>query len=216
MSRWPLINMFVISIERTRLHIFLGVFKKIELYIKSTKGVNGKHLNKKKLQADKTLSAKRTSMKRGVIGCFLSHRRIWQIVDTKNYSHAVIFEDDARPLTNLRSIGTRISTIIRSLNKHAPNWDVLLLGRNPRKAKNGDRLTKYCVRSGAFWGLFAYVIRNKTVRILAKQKTVQEISLPVDVLLSRLGRKRVIQVFAADPPLFRYDATFKSMTFGIK
>mmetsp|Transcript_1923 Transcript_1923/g.1726 ORF Transcript_1923/g.1726 Transcript_1923/m.1726 type:complete len:368 (-) Transcript_1923:104-1207(-) len=33
---------------------------------------------------------------RGVLGCYLSHRKFWQLVVDRNYSQAIVFEDDVR------------------------------------------------------------------------------------------------------------------------
>lgn len=59
---------------------------------------------------------------RGMIGCFLSHRRIWQHVVEEHLPAAVVFEDDVRICPDLTG---RLQGLLAELPS---DWDVCLLG----------------------------------------------------------------------------------------
>eukprot|EP00316_Scyphosphaera_apsteinii_P024345 CAMPEP_0119318024 /NCGR_PEP_ID=MMETSP1333-20130426/45337_1 /TAXON_ID=418940 /ORGANISM="Scyphosphaera apsteinii, Strain RCC1455" /LENGTH=326 /DNA_ID=CAMNT_0007324119 /DNA_START=180 /DNA_END=1160 /DNA_ORIENTATION=+ len=59
---------------------------------------------------------------RGVIGCFLSHRRFWEKVQEEGHSCAVVLEDDVEVMPGF-------SSAVRDyLSELPPAWDVCLLG----------------------------------------------------------------------------------------
>uniref|UniRef100_A0A1I7ZVK3 Glycosyltransferase 25 family member n=1 Tax=Steinernema glaseri TaxID=37863 RepID=A0A1I7ZVK3_9BILA len=78
---------------------------------------------------------KRT-LKKGEIGCFLSHYRIWKDVIEHNYQRVLVFEDDLRFLHN----GTqRLLETMEDIDFHETEWDLIYLGRK-KMAAEGDEL----------------------------------------------------------------------------
>lgn len=62
---------------------------------------------------------------RGVIGCYLSHRKFWQLVVDNQYESAIVFEDDVQLVPNFKEILT--NNLIDVVEKNT-TFDVLLLG----------------------------------------------------------------------------------------
>ena len=60
---------------------------------------------------------------RGVIGCYLSHRKFWQMVVDENYDSAIIFEDDVKLVHNFRE---KLAYHLKLFGDE--KYDVVLLG----------------------------------------------------------------------------------------
>uniref|UniRef100_A0A8R1IRZ5 Glycosyl transferase family 25 domain-containing protein n=1 Tax=Caenorhabditis japonica TaxID=281687 RepID=A0A8R1IRZ5_CAEJA len=71
-------------------------------------------------------------MKKGEIGCFLSHYRIWQDVVRNKLEKTIVFEDDLR----FSHDGlTRVREVLQDLEATKKSWDLIYLGRK----KQSDR-----------------------------------------------------------------------------
>lgn len=73
-------------------------------------------------------------MKKGEIGCFLSHYRIWEEVARSRYSRVVVFEDDVRFLENST---IELTEMVEDLMKMRTEWDLIYLGRK-KMSPHGD------------------------------------------------------------------------------
>jgi hypothetical protein len=64
---------------------------------------------------------------RGVIGCYLSHRKFWKLVVDFNLSSAIVFEDDVLLVDNFKD---KLINNLEQLNKDGEdvNLDVLFIG----------------------------------------------------------------------------------------
>jgi len=94
---------------------------------------------------------------KGEIGCFLSHVSLYKSLIDSAYSYSVIFEDDAKILTD--DLNT---LIIEELNKN-PSEDFFFLGYN-RKCPQKTRASICSIFNGPkFWGFHAYIINNKSI-----------------------------------------------------
>jgi collagen beta-1,O-galactosyltransferase len=71
-------------------------------------------------------------IKRGEIGCFLSHYRIWEEMIEKEYDRILIFEDDIRFTENATKI---LREMVEDLMKTQIDWDLIYLGRKKNDAK---------------------------------------------------------------------------------
>mmetsp|Transcript_14371 Transcript_14371/g.13869 ORF Transcript_14371/g.13869 Transcript_14371/m.13869 type:complete len:371 (+) Transcript_14371:147-1259(+) len=60
---------------------------------------------------------------RGVIGCYLSHRKFWQMVVDRNLDHAIIFEDDVKLVDNFKD---KLQDHLTLFGQE--KYDVVLLG----------------------------------------------------------------------------------------
>jgi len=73
-------------------------------------------------------------MKKGEIGCFLSHYGIWNHVVQKGYERVIIFEDDVRFAENST---VELAAVLEDIIKTRLDWDLIYLGRKKMTA-HGD------------------------------------------------------------------------------
>ena len=178
-------------------------------YVKEWVGIDGRKLNLGKLLEKQII---KKPMKRGVIGCFLSHLKIWKKIHTQNLGPVLIMEDDATWKRSFAFGLKRINVAMRYLNQTHPSWDILLLGRNPRRCENQKQITNNLAHSGQFWGLFSYIVSKKGAAKLAQ---IQGIEKACDVLVSDLGLKGELNIFAFTDEICTYIQKYKSDTFRI-
>jgi GR25 family glycosyltransferase involved in LPS biosynthesis len=122
-----------------------------------------------------------STMTRGQIGCYMSHRRAWQrVVDSKEES-ALILEDDCC----LKPTPGRVKYIQRVFAEQLKGipWDLVYLGRNPSLCVNKRRARENVVVAGKTWGLFAYAVTAAGAQKLL-DGTAGPIRRPVDVVVS--------------------------------
>jgi collagen beta-1,O-galactosyltransferase len=70
-------------------------------------------------------------IKRGEIGCFLSHYWIWKQVVERELSRVIVFEDDIRFTENATRI---MHGMVEDLMKQQTDWDLIYLGRKKNNA----------------------------------------------------------------------------------
>lgn len=197
---WPKImqNIFVISIRPARLKKCLKRLGILASLVTIIPACDGKYIDRYKWTAEGTLSPK-CNLTSGMLGCFESHCRIWRYVIENNIDYALILEDDACLLPT-STILYRILRCLDDIKAMNLQWDMLFLGRSFKKHQNFKRLTPNVTVPGEFWGMFAYSIKNQCARYLIRQKEITTYKLPVDVVISRLGRRRRLRLLAIDPP----------------
>ena len=155
-------NVYVITIRTdrwNRMRTRLGNWAK---YVKRFQGTNGNTINARSWYNEKKLGLKH--MKRGRIGCYDSHVRVWKTIQQTAVPFALVLEDDADFGYSSHLI-SRIQGAIRTLGSHA--WDVLLLGHyNDRKYKPG--LGNGISRATKWQPMHAYLISQTGVKKLLK------------------------------------------------
>ena len=119
-------HIFVVNLDRakSRWEHIQEVMKNAELNVERLPGVDGRTLTKQELN---TVSTKIGTFfqPRGVIGCYLSHRRFWQYVVDRNYSSSIIFEDDVRLIPGFKN---KLTTSLQKLENDKFEYDVIFLG----------------------------------------------------------------------------------------
>lgn len=189
-------NVYVITIRNDRYRRFMDQFneKKKEsgtvasryrgLTICKVEGIDGNHLDKAKLQQDGKYEPidEYNEMTRGQIGCFLSHRKVWELIASseKEEEEGVGFvcEDDCDLRWN-PEIAQFINQAISQVNFI---WDVLYLGRFPSFSRSLGRIRPNIVKTGKTWGLHAYLLTRKAASELLEASV--PFSVPVDVFVS--------------------------------
>eukprot|EP00981_Chlorochromonas_danica_P009633 scaffold2798_cov160-Ochromonas_danica.AAC.2 len=94
--------------------------------------VDGKNLPSSTLAKETTMLA-RMFQPKGVLGCYLSHRKFWQLVVDSNLTEAIVFEDDIQLVDNFRE---KLLENLRDLNR-SEKFDVILLGAIGRVHPDG-------------------------------------------------------------------------------
>ena len=133
-------------------------------------------------------------MSYGEIGCCISHRNVWELALGRNLPMVAIFEDDV--LVHNRNFKTRVRN---ALNALPHDWDVLYLGYMNtngigESVKGTDSLRKVTFLFGAY----AYIVRNKGLKILAGQLPIDR---PIDNFLGMLTETGVLTAYAVFPPV---------------
>jgi GR25 family glycosyltransferase involved in LPS biosynthesis len=197
-KNWPVKKIFVISIRGQRLRRCLKRLGPLSKYVVVLDYCDGRTINRKKWIKRKYIkpNCKLTS---GTLGCFESHRRVWRYISHHQLASALILEDDVK-LYPTSTILLKIIHGLRQIQQYSLQWDLLFLGRSHKKHQNKERLSKTIVRPGQFWGMFAYIIKYKTAVDLLQNPEINTIILPVDVVISRLGRHDHLKILAIDPP----------------
>ena len=142
----------------------------------------------------------------GMLGCFQSHRKAWQLVADRRLARGLILEDDVRlhdgAVTQTRD----------AMQQLPPDWDILFLGchscgmpgpmdtvlafaigANHRER----RVSPTVIRPGLASGTYAYIVSSRGARKLLAM--LPEPSNHVDLAISSLGSN--VQTFAIDPPV---------------
>lgn len=136
----------------------------------------------------------RDVLTRGQLGCFDSHRRVWQKVLENDSDYAMVLEDDA----NLRPADhQQITAVIEHAFSELPNgFDFLYLARNPAIAEVKKRLSPTLVIPGKTWGLMAYILSKRAAYFLLHLS--QTMRVAVDLFVSQQGLSK-LRAYAIDP-----------------
>jgi glycosyl transferase family 25 len=194
-ATWPskFSEMFVITIRRQRWADAQRRLKFLGGHLHKIQGTDGRVINKKAWRKSNKVGNPR--MRRGQIGCFESHRRIWEHVAKNNIPYAVIFEDDVdiRP----QHLNT-IAAAYKQMEEADPNWEILFLSRSRLKRPTKKKISKNLVVPGTSWGCFAYVISHKAAKSLCAHALPMRRALDVYVF-QQTPRMRT---YAVHPSLF--------------
>ena len=122
----------------------------------------------------------------GAVGCYLSHKNIWQYCHRTN---VIIFEDDADipPYTY-----DQISTLLKQL--HGKDWDILLLG-----FVSNQRSSTSMVRIKRFFCTHAYIVRDPQNLHKKVSNAIPRPAQQIDSDLSDLSEKGIINVYGYGP-----------------
>jgi glycosyl transferase family 25 len=194
-GKWPeeFNKIFVVTIKDRRWNQAHKRLAHLKVPLIKWKGTDGRLIDKKAWQRAKIFSNHR--MRRGQLGCYDSHMRVWKHVVDNNLPYGVIFEDDAdlRP----QHVGT-IEAAFDQMKKHDPVWDVLFLSRSRRKRPVKRTITPNLCIPGVSWGCFAYVVSLRGAKNLLKRAVPMREALD-DYVFKQVPRMRI---YAVKPSLF--------------
>ena len=119
-------HIFVVNLDRakSRWEHIQEVMHDADLEIERLPGVDGRQLTETEL---KTYATKLSLFfqPKGVIGCYLSHRKFWQYVVDRNLPSAIIFEDDVRLIPNFKN---KLVSSLQRLDNDQLTYDIIFLG----------------------------------------------------------------------------------------
>ena len=127
--------MFVLNLDRST-DRWEGAQKQmieVGLDVERLSAIDGRTLSNKELRKVSTLMAMYLQP-RGVIGCYLSHRKFWQMVVDKKYPSAIIFEDDVKLVPDFKN---KLHNHLVRLGTEE-KYDVVLLGAIGRVSPDGN------------------------------------------------------------------------------
>jgi glycosyl transferase family 25 len=194
---WPteLSSSFAISVRPQR---WQGMRERLGPWIKNVKlwnGTNGSTVNTGKwLQTGKL--SRSSVLKRGQLGCYDSHVRIWQHIVKTKAPMTLIMEDDAN-LRYTENHAKKMRMILDQVQK-IKGWHLLYLGRCTGKTKGAlTPLLKSPLGCGC---LFAYILSLEGAKMLLKYAHPYRIA--VDVMVSNAHDKGKLIAACASPSLF--------------
>lgn len=179
-------DIFIISIRAERLRVSLQHLDHLSQAVTIVPACNGQLIDKNRWHG---------SLRRGQLGCFESHCRVWRYIVENDVQFAIVLEDDA-VLTPSRM--QRLQKVTENLPQH---WDLLLLGRHYARKENRQRVAPGLVQTGAFWGTHAYLIPCSTAIKLLRHPKVQTMTEPIDEVLSQLGLSDELLILACQPEI---------------
>jgi GR25 family glycosyltransferase involved in LPS biosynthesis len=127
---------YVINLKRRpdRLRNFFTKNQKELFPLTVFEGVDGKTLQASH-KVQKAFSTGDYNYRRGIVGCAMSHMKIWKDFLTKaNQTHCLVLEDDAELCPEFKD------KIIYLLNKHSETFDIMFLHYNPYPQYNKKEL----------------------------------------------------------------------------
>lgn len=149
----------------------------------------------------------------GEIGCFLSHRRIYEIIEKDQLDKTLILEDDAEPTPDF------MERFAEQISQVPDDWDMIYLGQincdshiiqDGRKAKTHalkDNISHEIYSANRCWLTHAYAVRGKAIGYLLEG--TKQISYTIDAQLADL--QSGLKVYAFHPNLINQDKTKSSL-----
>lgn len=140
-------------------------------------------------------------IKKGEIGCYLSHTRIWQEFLQTNYSYAIILEDDVSFNPD------QFNNLLPNLITHRNKWDILKLNKGGNSslklpvAKFQDPYKLYYILEN-HENAAGYIINRKAAITLLNYS--KKIALPLDFFIERTWETG-LKLLAVEPNLVHID-----------
>ncbi len=214
--KWPcssiLAHSYVLTIREKRYKSFIkAVGKTWSVQIEKVQGINGADLSLRSLYARNKL-AHNYHMKRGRIGCYLSHVSIWEDFLRQKYQTALILEDDV-DIQYGKEHSAKLQRVLHMLmNDLEPDsWDLAYLCHRPRGIQHSaikgapkpDRIRQlrgeFFENTYDWHELYGYVIRPSGAKALV------ELAFPirsaVDVYIGRLAKYGKIKTIRLALPI---------------
>ena len=155
-------KVYGISIRSSRLKAFVERVRPLEFTI--VDGVNGEKLSYKHMEADhvyKPLPYFR--MSRGTLGCYLSHRSVWEHIAKGDHDYALVLEDDADFRAGLIPL---VEALVKEVQEFDERWNFIVMGQTTKLAIRGrEAPTGFYVPSRCM-GLHAYVVSKRGAEML--------------------------------------------------
>lgn len=196
-------------------------FDKYDIKCKFFDAVNGKDLDLDKLKEegvidpDTSVKYFKRVLRRGEIGCAMSHLNIWLDLLKSDKKYALIFEDDAILTDDFRN---KLNDVMYEVN--TTNWDILYLNENCYnhfgRVCNGQQVTDNILRPvNVGYGLYGYVVKKESVKKIIND--VLPFIVPIDnFLIDKHKINDDFVVLRLKDPIVGINRKFDSDTIKIK
>lgn len=123
---------------------------------------------------------------RGMVGCYLSHLKVLEMIKSSSKPYGLVLEDDA-------SFPEDVYTkhIKNALLTMPEDWDVILLGRWPLEETNENKYVKV----NRFWGTHGYLVNRQGAEKIIKHGGVP-IDDQIDGTMGKLARQGILKIYA--------------------
>lgn len=212
------VEFYVINLKRRvdrKLKILesLAVFDKIPHVIEA---IDGTKLDINWLTNTNKLdvSEKFRKLKRGEIGCYISHIKVWKEIIKTNTEYALILEDDAVFCSDFRN---KLTSILKEVKN--TKWDMLFLTKNclyhnhlTDACNTGTQHTENTHRPFVLgYGLYGYLVRLEAIKKLIVPSL--PIKYPIDVVIEKLHMEGKIDIIRTNEELISYNDLKDSETW---
>lgn len=155
-------------------------------------------------------------LRRGEIGCYLSHLKCWDLILESNAPYGLVLEDDVIFCDNFRQEFNDIFGNIKDLE-----WDIISLGRRCQQkwfaqdCEAGLQIYKNAFYADVMgYGAFAYIIKKSTIEKLLA--TTYPIYKPIDVFICDAQLNGEIKVISFMEDMITVKDIVHSDTINIK
>lgn len=193
-SKWPdNLPIYVITIDPKRYEGFQRRSARISHAVHKWPGTNGNLINRKRFP--KPFAAR---LRRGQLGCYDSHVRLWQHMVANKIPMMLICEDDATITGDAR----QVSIIQRSIDElKSTKWHLAFMSWSRPHVSRAQRHSANFKRQWTFCQLFAYLITLDAAKLLVSLPESRRYNEAVDVMLHHLHVRKVLNNVVLYPPI---------------
>jgi len=196
------IGFYVITIRPARYEAFQNRIQDvIPIHlVKKIDGVNGTLLDFNELLQKKQIMPNAVHrLRRGQIGCYLSHLKVWKEMKDIDVQFAFIMEDDIAMNASMR---LRFQNILNVLKSNQSKWDICYISYNILRGttNKGFHPSLKRINKTGWTTRFGYILNQKAATILY-QASLPIKNIPGDVLIGQIANQFKLKSFILDPPL---------------
>jgi glycosyl transferase family 25 len=177
------LKIYGISIRTARLRGLTDRLSPLEFTI--VDGVNGERLMPRALEEDriyKPLPYMRLS--RGTLGCYLSHRSVWEKIAEGEDEYALVLEDDAN--FTARDV-KHVKKLVEEVHEFDHHWNVIIIGQVTKRGVRDRKAPKGMFVPAPSFGLHAYIVSKRgAAHLLADALPIKD---PVDIYVTSVPMK---------------------------
>lgn len=172
-------------------------------------GTDGRRISRSNW-VKRRLIRRNCSLRRGQLGCYHSHLRLWKKIEAEKLQRTLICEDDAAIYNNPVT-----ADFLKKIQEETKNtdFDILMLGHHCRK--NPPRVTAHVEKAPDTVGMFAYIVTLKGVRKMLKAH-FRPYKTPIDNFLSSQIQVLGLKVLRTKPAVCFVVPVSSSDTRNIK
>lgn len=212
---WPKTHIaaaYAISIRPTRFQDMKRRLGPWSSHVQMFHGTNGHHINYAQWRHKLcNIKWKGKRFRRGQIGCYDSHARLWKHIASNYKKPVLIMEDDASLFYN-REMSQRLHHLFVELNQKSVQWDIIYVGHYGDNQYGNEVATGIHVAKS--WQLLCcYLIKPSAASVLAEH--AWPMREPCDVFLQRFIKSGKLRVLRVQPRLC-YVVSLQSDTTDIK
>lgn len=158
-------------------------------------------------------------LRKGEIGCYMSHIKSWKLIQKSGVPYGMIFEDDITFVPNFRK---KLNEILHSTQNI--DWDIIYIGRtcynnsdyrHRKECIVGEQIEGDLIYPGIVgYGNFAYIIKASSIdKILPYMFPIRQ---PIDVVLPTLYDGKIIKSIGLKKDIVSVVGNTDSDTYKIK
>jgi glycosyl transferase family 25 len=186
------LKIYGITIRAARMRAMFDRLQPLEFTI--VDGVNGERLSSKALEQDGIYTPlPYLKLSRGTIGCYLSHRSVWDKIAQGDDEYALVLEDDA-DFTPARM--KAIKKILHEVKEFDPHWTMVIIGQQTKRGPRDAKAPKGMFVPAQCFGLHAYLLSKRGAMGLLER------ALPIT---------DAVDIYATSVPMRGRYATFKNV-----